>query len=385
MSVEAEKTTEISAQALLYRLRTGKTPYILDVRTEEDRRNWQFECRFKLKLEHISYIDFIEEPEESMAKIPKDQEILVVCNNGNSSRFVANMLDQQCILAYSIAGGMTAWGSLYRNDTIWEQDGKKVVQYVRVGKGCLSYILISDGEAAIIDPGRHVENYLSYLLGNVLKLRYVFDTHLHADHLSGARQLADATGASYLVSPEEMAGGKIRYEPLPERSEFPLGNSSISIRSVKAPGHTPGHNVYLFEDQFLFTGDLLFLNSLGRPDLGGKAAEWVGDLYNTVQKVIGEYDDSTYVLPTHTSGIQDMDEKGRVFGVLGDLRKKNRLVATTDKEEFTQEVLSHIPDEPEDYQNMRNANLGLLTPDESTKNTWETGRNLCAIDQASGH
>lgn len=383
MAVQTEQhPTEISAQALLYRLRTGNTPFILDVRTEEDYRAWQIECRYTLNILNIPYIDFIEEPEVAMAKLPKDEEIVVVCGKGDASRFVADMLAQRGFSSCNISGGMRAWGSLYRHSTIWDEGNIKVVQFNRVGKGCLSYVLVSGSEAAVIDAGRHVENYLSYLLGNSLKLKYVFDTHLHADHLSGGRKLADATGAVYHVSPVEMEGGKIKYAPLPARGDFSLGTTSITIRSVQAPGHTPGHNVFFFENRFLFSGDLLFINSLGRPDLGGKASEWVGDLYHTVQTVLAEYGDSVIVLPAHTSGIQDMDESGRVLGILGELRKRNRLVATKNQDEFFKEVLSHIPKEPEDYQKMRQANLGLSTPDEATQSIWETGKNLCAVEQS---
>ncbi len=376
-----EKKTGISPEALLYRLRAGRDMFLLDVRNEEDHTGWPFDFIPKERQVNIPYIEFIEAPEEVIPTIPADREVVVLCAKGGASDYVANLLKEAGGEATNIAGGMKAFGKVTVASTVWGDHGRRVVQFNRVGKGCLSYLLISGNEAAAVDPGRHIDRYLRYLLDHDLTLTTIFDTHLHADHLSGGAALALATGAAYRLHPRDMAGGTTPYTPLCDDESCRVGSSPIEVTTLHAPGHTPGSTAILFDGKVLFTGDTLFLSSMGRPDLGGRAAEWVGDLWKTIRG-FDRFDDGLLVLPAHTVGLPEFNERWQVKATLGDLRRKNHLLTLSDQEAFEKEVLSHLPQEPESYQKMRNVNLGLNTPDDDGADLLELGKNRCAVEQA---
>ncbi|MDQ7035194.1 MAG: MBL fold metallo-hydrolase [Anaerolineae bacterium] len=133
-------------------------------------------------------------------------------------------------------------------------------------------------EAVIIDPLRHTDKYLDFLQQKGATLTYLLDTHAHADHISGAPDLAAATGAPYYlhpydgIHPFDILPPKISYKMLADGDEFTVGD--LKIRAIHAPGHTLGQVAFLVTaasgEQFFFSGDTIFLDSFGRPDLGGQ-------------------------------------------------------------------------------------------------------------------
>jgi glyoxylase-like metal-dependent hydrolase (beta-lactamase superfamily II) len=246
----------------------------------------------------------------------------------------------------------------------------------------LSYLLESEGQAAMVDPGRHIDYYRDYLKKNQLSLKWIFDTHLHADHISGAAALIKVTGATYYANVFDMNGSKLSYQPLCDGQYCVLGDTDIKATSLKTPGHTSGSTIIIFADAVLFTGDTLFLSSLGRPDLGGHAREWAEDLWNSV-RALDRLDGDLMVLPTHTRGLAEYDENWRVFATLDSLRKNNPLLTIENKDVFIEKVLAHLPLEPDSYQKMRTVNMGLTDPSEEERDELELGRNRCAIEQAN--
>jgi len=376
-----KKNDPISALDLLNRLRSDPSLFILDVRTEEDYKSWRVEDIKTPETLNIPYIDFIEAPEEVIAKVPKDREIIALCGKGGASDYVADILRKEGYNAVNITGGMKAWGSVYSKVTASREGNLKVIQFNRVGKGCLSYIIVSGSEAAIVDPARHIDQYLSFLKDEGLKLKYIFDTHLHADHISGSVTLSKATGADYYLSADDMEGASAPYLPLKSGQQFSIGSSSIRITALSSPGHTPGSTCIMLDNKILFTGDTLFISSMGRPDLGGQAAVWVKDLFRTISG-FGKFPDETLILPSHTKGGKDYDRNGIVSRSLGELRKSNPLMTIDDGEEFSSQILKNLPEEPSAYKSMRKANLGLLEVEEEKMEQWELGKNRCAIEQA---
>lgn len=376
-----EKKTGISPESLLLRIRWGEELFLLDVRNEEDRNGWPFEFISADRQVNIPYIEFIEAPEEVIPTLPDDRNIVVLCAKGGASDYVANELLKSGRSATNIAGGMKAFGKVMTAATVWGDHKRSVVQFNRVGKGCLSYLLISGDEAAAVDPGRHIDRYVQYLLDHGLKLTAIFDTHLHADHISGGRTLAVATGATYYAHPDDMGESPLPYTPLCEEKICLVGESRVTVTTLHAPGHTPGSTAILFDGAVLFTGDTLFLSSMGRPDLGGRAAEWVGDLWGSVRG-FDRFDDDLLILPAHTSGLVEFDNRWQVKGTLGELRRTNHLLTLDDRVSFDREILSHLPDQPESYQKMREANLGTTVPDDEGADLLELGKNRCAVSQA---
>jgi len=376
-----KKNAPISATDLFNHLRSDPSLFILDVRNEEDYKSWRIEDIETPETLNIPYTDFIEVPEEVIPKVPKDRKVVALCGKGGASDYVADILRKEGYNAVNVTGGMKAWGLVYSRVTAWREGSLKVMQFNRVGKGCLSYIIVSGSEAAIVDPARHIDQYLSFLEDEGLELKYIFDTHLHADHISGAAALCKATGAGYYLSADDMDGASAQYVALKDGQQFSIGSSSIKIVALSSPGHTPGSTCVLLDDRVLFTGDTLFISSMGRPDLGGQAAIWVKDLFRTISR-LRKLPDKTLILPSHTRGGKDYDRNGVVSRSLGELRKSNPLMTIEDEEEFAGQILKNLPEEPSAYQKMRKANLGLLEADEEKMEQWELGKNRCAIEQA---
>src|SRR5215470_11338533 len=196
--------TDITMEQLLAKLDRGEHVALLDVRNEEEYRHWKIEARRPVECTHIPYFDFIEDESSAIGRLPKGPaEVVVVCAKGGSSAMVAELLRQSGISATNLAGGMVAYGEYLEAVQVplasAENDLFEVWQINRRGKGCLSYMIISDGQAAVIDPSRNTAVYESLARRAEARITHVFETHIHADHVSGGPQLASAHAASYSV------------------------------------------------------------------------------------------------------------------------------------------------------------------------------------------
>ena len=161
--------------------------------------------------------------------------------------------------------------------------------------GCLAqgaYYIESEGEVAIIDPLRDIEAYLQMAAERNAKIKYIFETHFHADFVSGHIDLANATGASIIYGPDTKAGFKVHVAK--DGETFNIGKLTIEV--LHTPGHTLESTCYLLRDEngkdhAIFTGDTLFVGDVGRPDLAQKGAELTmedlaGMMYESLQKKI---------------------------------------------------------------------------------------------------
>ncbi|MGQ0571192.1 MAG: MBL fold metallo-hydrolase, partial [Armatimonadota bacterium] len=227
--------------------------------------------------------------------LPGDREIIALCAHGNRSQTAAQELRRRGMTARSLRGGIAAWSQVYDPATIPLPGDAAIVQLRRLGKGCLSYLVAAGGEAAVIDPSWHIERYVQTAAAMGATIRHVIDTHLHADHISGARQLAQATRAFLHLNPVERFGFD-RFEPSQEGDVVRIGSSRLS--ALAAPGHTAGSLVWSVEGHALLTGDVLFLENIGRPDLHGHAEAYARDLYRTLKRLAALGDDRL-ILPGH--------------------------------------------------------------------------------------
>ena len=192
--------------------------------------------------------------------------------------------------ARNLTGGMAAWGAVY--DTAELQAGPAtIVQVRRRGKGCLSYVIGSGDEAFVVDPSLDLDHYLEIAAAHGWRITRVFDTHLHADHLSGARDLAAATGASLHLNPADTFA--FDYTPLTDGDRYPLpGGVEMSVAALHTPGHTMGSTIYVIGDDAVLTGDTLFVEGVGRPDLADRAEEFAHNLYRSLQERVLTLPDS---------------------------------------------------------------------------------------------
>lgn len=369
----------INAKELHDKIDSGQPVFILDVRNPDDYNDWKIEHK-QLRDSNIPYFDFLDDNEEIYEQLPKDMEIVVVCAKGGSAQMVAEMADERGYHVSYLEEGMLEWSQFYHAVPVVEEADMKIIQVNRLAKGCLSYMVISNGKAMVVDPGRHYENYLHIAEQENVQITHIMDTHLHADHISGAPELAKKTGASYHISRSEMQGSEvIPYQALEDEQSFQVGDVNVKVMAIPTPGHTPGSVSFLVQDRYLLSGDTIFVGGLGRPDLGGKAREWAQSLYDTVFTHIESMDDATLVLPTHYADLREVNEQGVVGAYLGDIREKNEVMRTKDRAQFTEMVAGSSGATPPNYEEILKINRGDVEVPLDVATELEIGPNRCAI------
>jgi glyoxylase-like metal-dependent hydrolase (beta-lactamase superfamily II) len=286
-------------------------------------------------------------------------------------------------------GGMEAWGNFYYWRPVEETERFSLYQVVRPARGCVSHVLVSEHRAAVFDPARHIETYHELATAVGARIEMVLDTHLHADHLSGGPALGQGDHIPYhlhpydAIHPMDMLPARIAYRPLEAEQTFRVG--SAEVRVLHFPGHTLGMVAFLIEGRYLLSGDSLFLESVARPDLGGKAEAWAPLLYDSLQRM-AELPDETLVLPAHFSDIAAGDENGVFSATLGELKQRNPglLKLAEGEAAFCDYILANLPEFPEAYVEIKRANAGLTSADERRAQELELGKNICAVGKTPG-
>jgi glyoxylase-like metal-dependent hydrolase (beta-lactamase superfamily II)/rhodanese-related sulfurtransferase len=353
--------------------------FILDVRNHDAFEDWKIEGH-KFEYLNIPYFELMDGVEEILPILPTDKEVLVVCAKEGSSVMVAEMLSEAGREVAYLEGGMKSWSSYLEPIKVSDlENGGEIYQFVRLGKGCLSYMVISEGEAAIIDAVRFTDVFTNFAKEKGVEIKHVFDTHLHADHISGGRHIAAATGATYYLPPKDATEVVFDYTPLTDGLNIKIGASQIDVNAFYSPGHTIGSTSFIIDNQFLLTGDILFIDSIGRPDLAGLAEDWVDDLRETLYSRYRELAEDLVVLPAHFMIIDELNEDGTVARRLGDLFKENHGLNIEDEGEFRRTVTDHLPPQPNAYQQIRQVNMGKITPDNDEQTEMEIGPNRCAV------
>jgi glyoxylase-like metal-dependent hydrolase (beta-lactamase superfamily II)/rhodanese-related sulfurtransferase len=217
-----------------------------------------------------------------------------------------------------------------------------------------AYYIESQGEVAIIDPMREVEDYIAKAEEDKATIKYVFETHFHADFVSGHIDLAEKTGAPIIYGPTAVTG----FDSISatDNQEFKVGE--LTIRVLHTPGHTPESVCYLLLDKSgkelaVFTGDTLFLGDVGRPDLAIKGDlsqdDLAGMLFDSLRNKIMTLPDDVVVYPAHGAGSScGKNMSSETIGLLGDQKRTNyALRADMTREEFIKEVTDGILPPPQ--------------------------------------
>ena len=353
--------------------------FILDVRNADAFADWKIEGR-KFDYLNVPYFELLDGVEEILPQIPTDKEVLVVCAKEGSSIMVAEMLAEAGRDASYLQGGMKAWSEYMQPIKVSDlENGGELYQFVRLGKGCLSYMVLSNGEAAIIDATRMKDVFIEFAASKAAKITHIFDTHLHADHISGGRHIAAETGATYYLPPKDAEEVLFDYTPLIDGVEVTIGNTTISMEAIYSPGHTIGSTSFVIDNKFLLTGDILFIDSIGRPDLADLAEDWVGDLRETLYSRYRELSNDLIVLPAHFMVIDELNADGTVAKRLGDLFAENHGLNIQDEDKFRSMVTDNLPPQPNAYQEIRQVNMGKVTPTAEEQTEMEIGPNRCAV------
>ncbi len=220
--------------------------------------------------------------------------------------------------------------------------------------GCLSeaaYYIESEGEVAIIDPLRDTDEYIKLAKENNAGIKYIFETHFHADFVSGHIDLSKQTGAPIIYGP----GAKTDYEVYNSKDGEVFKLGKISIEVMHTPGHTLESTCYLLRDEndkphAVFTGDTLFVGDVGRPDLSSgnmSSAELAGIMYETIQNKILPLADDVIVYPAHGAGSSCGKNMGpETFSTIGEQKKTNYALQPQSKEEFVAAVTEGLATAP---------------------------------------
>jgi thiosulfate/3-mercaptopyruvate sulfurtransferase len=279
---------------------------------------------------------------------------------------------------------MQAWSTVYDHVHI-EYDAFSVVQLQRRAKGCLGYVIASEGEAAVIDATRHTAEFEAAAEALDSEIVAVFDTHVHADHISGGRDLAAELGAPYYLGEGATDRGvDYDYEPLGANDVVSVGG--VDIKALETPGHTSEMVSYLVGHEAVLTGDTVFVDSLGRTELqfgDGEASTGAELLYDSLHRTLLAEPDSVTVLPGHfavdNDGTTAITPGEPVDTTVGLLRTGLELL-TVDRETFVEALTERLPEKPPNYERVIGINRGQESVEDGEAIELELGPNRCAAE-----
>jgi glyoxylase-like metal-dependent hydrolase (beta-lactamase superfamily II) len=363
----------IDVETLRAWLEEGRPVTVLDVRPTVERAEWAIPGSI-----HIDAYDALREHNPAALAdldVLSDGPVVTVCAAGKTSLIAAELLEARGIRAYSLEGGMKAWSLAWNTaEVLVAGDAVRVIQVRRTGKGCLSYLIGAEEEAIVIDASLDPRLYIDLAAKYGWQITSVLDTHIHADHLSRSRQLAQMSGAKLFL-------------PDQQRVSFPftamcdgdtLATSDLILTALHTPGHTLESTCYLLNNTILFTGDTLFPTSIGRPDLHADEQEARARsslLYHSLHKLLA-LPSEMLVLPGHAS--QPMPFDGEPIGArLSEIDEQVGILHTT-QTVFVETLLRLLPPSPPNYERITRLNEAGMVPDGDVTEL-EAGANRCAI------
>jgi glyoxylase-like metal-dependent hydrolase (beta-lactamase superfamily II) len=364
--------TTISVGDLREMLDHGEPVTVLDIRPVAERAEWaipgsvHLDAYKALKAQDPHALEGID--------LPSYRPVVTVCGAGKTSMIAAEQLRTKGFEAASLEGGMKAWSLAWNAAEVpVERSQARIFQMRRTGKGCLSYVVGSDGEAFVIDAALEPAVYVELAEKHGWKIVSVLETHIHADHLSRSRKLAELSGAT-LYLPEQ---NRVSYPFVPVPGGDALRVGAARLEALYTPGHTMESTSYLLDERALFTGDTLFTTAVGRPDLdadleGAKAR--AKTLYSSLQRIL-TLPSETLILPGHTSEPVAFD--GEMIGsTLAEVGKKAEVLRLPE-DAFVEKITAHLPPTPANYRRVVELNEAGQLP-EGDLTDLEAGANRCA-------
>lgn len=353
---------------------TGKHPLMmLDVRPLGQRMEWSIHGSV-----HVDAYDslWLNQPEVlDVVALPHDLPIVTICAAGKTSLLAAAYLQGRGYHALSLEGGMQAWSLAWNTvDVAVEGTSARITQVRRLGKGCLSYLIQQDDRLAVIDPSLPVAVYQRLAAERGAAITDVLDTHIHADHLSRARTLAEASRARLWIPEQRRVD--FSAQTLRDGDEVAFGAARIS--ALATPGHTAESVCYLLDGRVLFSGDTISLDGVGRPDLAQdpSGAESQATLLHQSLQRLWALPGDCLVLPAHTGQSLHLRHEP-IAASLASLQEQFHDVRLSPAA-FVERVLSRIPDTPANYRTIIRLNeLGRWQEDQDR--LLEVGANRCAI------
>jgi glyoxylase-like metal-dependent hydrolase (beta-lactamase superfamily II)/rhodanese-related sulfurtransferase len=366
-------TNEIDVETLRRWLDEHRQIAVLDVRARDDRAQWWIP-----NSTHVDAYEALRNGEPgplATLPLPAREPVVTVCGAGRLSRTAAEILSARGLNAYSLIGGMRAWSLAWNTADVPMPDATaRVVQVRRTGKGCLSYIVGADDAAVVIDAALAPDVYLTIARARGWRIRYVLDTHIHADHLSRSRQLAEESGATIMLPQQQRV--RFPYSALADGDQLQVGTSMLT--ASRTPGHTLESMSYVLNSETVFSGDTLFTFGVGRPDLHADAsgARARGrELYRSLTR-LRSLPPSTLVLPGHASEPIPFDHRP----IAATMKDIDAWLSTwlMSEEAFIDRLVSRLPPTPPNFAHIVALNELGHVPDADAIEL-EAGANRCAV------
>lgn len=377
---------QITARELADELDAGEEPTIIDTRPEDTFESWHVPGAENVPFGPVETLD--EKQEETVEELADGDRIVAICGKGATSTTFAAELDANGYDDVEVVkGGMREWNGLYEQARIDIDGAAEIIQFQRRGKGCLSYLIWDPdtGEGVVVDPTRHTAQYIVAAMEHDVDVVHVLDTHVHADHISGGRELADRLDIPYhLGARTEERDPAIEFQPVEEGDVLTVGDVDLAVHA--APGHTFEMVNYQVGEAVVLTGDALFVDSVGRTELefGEKGAAKGAELeYETLHDTLTELPDDVTVLPGHVTVTSDGhfdngSPSDPVAADLGTVVDQLNLLEL-DREAFIEELVEDVPEKPDNYETIIEINIGHEQPETRTEaTTLETGANNCS-------
>jgi len=369
--------SEIAPDELSKRLQTDQSDVlVLDIRHREDFEEWHIPGSTNIDV----YDNLVEDSDtatDSLEELPDHDEVVTVCTEGVVSQTATDVLTELGYDAVTLEDGMSGWSRVHRWARIPVDIDGELLQIARPGKGCLSHILISDGKAAVFDASQYLDEYEAVVDDHDADLVATLDTHAHADHVSGSRDLAAHHDVPYYLHPADALD--VEATPLEDEQTITVGNVDIEV--IHTPGHSEGSVSFDVGGKALLTGDTLFHDSVGRVELGVEAGLEDSDvednaatLYESIQRLL-DYPEDVSVLPAHDPGSPDPP----VTATLGEVKARNEDLQRG-REEFVETLASDIPDHPPNFERVKRVNVGRESVAETELADLELGPNNCAAE-----
>jgi glyoxylase-like metal-dependent hydrolase (beta-lactamase superfamily II)/rhodanese-related sulfurtransferase len=374
---------DATAEELKARIDRGEDVFVLDVRARETYDEWHLEGE-RLEVLNYPYFELLDElPEELIRVLPEDIPITTLCAKGETSEMVAEAVSREGLDVEHLVDGMEGWARIYESMELDTASSATIVQYQRPSSGCLAYLVVSDGEAAVIDPLRaFTDRYVRDSRDLGADLTHALDTHVHADHVSGIRRLTERTDATAVI-PTASADRGVDYdrphETVDDAETVTVGD--VEIEAIHTPGHTSGMTAYAVDD-VLFTGDGLFTDGVARPDLEDpEAAKTAAEtLYDSLHDRVLSRSSETVIAPGHVSDAATPASDGTYTARLGDLAATMSALSM-DRDAFVEHVVADMPPRPANYEDIIATNLGHRAPDDERAFELELGPNNCAASE----
>ena len=363
--VKSTQDTTISGDNLWDSIKQDKDVFLLDVREPQEFAEFKIPGAVNIPLSQLFMPG-------SQSQLPKDKKIVTICSHGNRSMVATFALAQNGLESTSLVGGMSLWNQVLGATTLKEND-ITIIQVEKIGKGCLSHIIGSNGEAVVIDPTYPPKKYVEFAQKEGLKIIKVIDTHQHADHVSAAKDLAQMTGSKlYLSKLEEY---RLESEKIEDGNTISFGTKQLRV--IHTPGHTPGGMSFVLDDRYVFSGDILFVEGIGRPDLRDQAEEFAAKLYDTLHNKLLKFGDDAKIFPTHHGEGVNPTKDGIFYTTVQNAKKLPLL--DLGQAEFVAKVVSITTPRPMNYSMIIKINKGVIPISPEQIPDLEMGPNRCSI------